>query len=234
MSPQEEDAIAEDLAGSGWTRDVLNILASSSPTAQPRIVPPHDWRWKWVEKTLRRLEATVPTLLFERKYLALYEHQTEDEFLMPPPLQYPLHPRPRIAQKFADRFQSEEHHAKHVAALESIEPPYSLLLVESPESNAFSYGFGGNGGGGVVVYTGFLDEVMGTPLAPEPLLATLASTNALSSLFSFKPPPKPRSDPLPTISQTTKLATLLSHEVNTFFPLILCKKKSFVNIPLSI
>jgi Zn-dependent protease with chaperone function len=93
-------------------------------------------------------------------------------------------------------------------------PPYSLLVVEKPDaSNAFSYGFGPDGGGGIVVYSGFLDDVMSkTPTdvvvdAPE---RTTWLSNLFGGLFSRPPPPYPT----PTPEQTTELAILLAHELS--------------------
>ncbi|KAF8206405.1 peptidase M48 [Mycena galopus ATCC 62051] len=98
-------------------------------------------------------------------------------------------------------------------------PPYSLLVVDKPEaSNAFSYGFGPDGGGGIVVYSGFLDEILAR--APceydeKPAASPELQSSWLSGLVGgiFNPSPLPPSHPVPTPSQTAELAILLSHEL---------------------
>lgn len=67
-------------------------------------------------------------------------------------------------------------------------PPYSVLLVEKPEAaNAFAYGFGPNGGGGVVVYSGFIDDILRKSLATSSsqLGANSTSTNTASNNTSW-------------------------------------------------
>jgi Zn-dependent protease with chaperone function len=95
-------------------------------------------------------------------------------------------------------------------------PPYSLVVVDNPDaSNAFSYGFGPDGGGGVVVYSGFLDDVLSKhgPDNSTPQ-ATPEETSWWSYLFgSFTPSHPLTSHPLPTSEQTSELAILLAHEL---------------------
>jgi Peptidase family M48 len=90
-------------------------------------------------------------------------------------------------------------------------PPYSLMVVDKPDaSNAFSYGFGPDGGGGIVVYSGFLDDILsrsyGTIQTPAP-----KELPWWSRLLGGKPPPP--SYPIPTPEQTSELAILLAHEL---------------------
>jgi Zn-dependent protease with chaperone function len=96
-------------------------------------------------------------------------------------------------------------------------PPYSLLVVDKPDaSNAFSYGFGPDGGGGIVVYSGFLDDILSkTPLPPTTDPSPDQSSwwsSLLGSLFPLSPP-TPR-HPTPTPEQTADLAILLAHELS--------------------
>jgi hypothetical protein len=51
-------------------------------------------------------------------------------------------------------------HSRHSAHV-IVGPPYSFLIVDKPDAaNAFSYGFGPDGACGVVVYSGFLDNIL--------------------------------------------------------------------------
>jgi len=107
-------------------------------------------------------------------------------------------------------------------------PPYSVLLVEKPMSaNAFSYGFGPGGAGGVVVYSGFVDEILRKTqpgaTAPVPPFPPPSLYNAFGLFSAFTTPSTPRNDaPLPTVvpanytptaEQTNLLAILLAHEM---------------------
>ncbi|KAG9055093.1 hypothetical protein FS842_003174 [Serendipita sp. 407] len=110
-------------------------------------------------------------------------------------------------------------------------PPYSLLLVEKPEySNAFSYGFGPDGAGGVVVYSGFIDDILRKtqPARPSPPIGNPnpAGRSLLSYFTGSTSQPAPSSQPstpdsqyvtpthhVPTEEQTTLLAILLAHEL---------------------
>lgn len=103
-------------------------------------------------------------------------------------------------------------------------PPYSLLIADRPDAaNAFSYGFGPDGACGIVVYSGFLDDI----LSKTPVQRNYRRTSAtpyhqetswrsylFGSLFSAPPTsPTVPSLPIPTEEQTTELAILLAHEV---------------------
>jgi hypothetical protein len=156
------------------------------------------------------------------------EHEIEPGWLdrpdnvpFPPPAEWPLEPRPRGTESlraFCNMLcEKKAHRGPH-----SIPgPPYSLLIVENPDaSNAFSYGFGPGGGGGVVIYSGFLDHILsrGGPSptnVPEGTSSSTRSSSWFSSLFgalfpsSLQTPPHPT----PTPEQTTDLAILLAHEL---------------------
>ena len=134
---------------------------------------------------------------------------TDSDIPLPPPAEYPLRPRPRgsetlrrWAELSAARVAPPSPHA--IAG-----PPYSLLLVDRPDaSNAFSYGFGPDGGGGIVVFSGFLDEVLARHPAPPP---GPVPRSFLSQLLGLGPRAPPH--PAPTEAQTAELATLLAHEL---------------------
>ncbi|KAG8747325.1 hypothetical protein FRC10_001504 [Ceratobasidium sp. 414] len=244
LSPEEEEEIAKELKGAGWYTSVAQILVTASPDgAMPRVIPPDDWRWNWVEQTLRRLEGAIPKLQKRAENpSAWYASWMQDHpqakaksaegiggsssadweihGLVPPPPEYPLIPRPRFAQRLHEIPISpsidghNQEHSHHHSPHAQLGPPYSLLLVDLPESNALSYGFGGDGGGGIVVYSGFLDEVLGTyntPYNPSPPQAD----SWLGKLLPFSSNGAARSEPpQPTPEQTKKLATLLAHELS--------------------
>lgn len=253
LSPEEEEEIAKELKGTGWYTSVAQILVSASPDgAMPRVIPPDDWRWNWVEQTLRRLEGGISKLQqraenpvewyssWMREHLAAQaaaegksvvthgglttEMDWDVDGLVPPPPDYPLIPRPRVAQllheiPISPTTEGHHHgHSHHHSPHAQIGPPYSLLLVDLPESNALSYGFGGDGGGGIVVYSGFLDEVLGKSNTASPSPETQAGS-WLGRLLPFTGSSNGNTTtrnepPQPTEEQTKKLATLLAHELS--------------------
>ncbi|KAJ3855053.1 hypothetical protein EV368DRAFT_80053 [Lentinula lateritia] len=210
LSPEEEDDLAANLAGQGWYNAVGDILAQDGP---PRFIPYNDWRYRWVQDTLRRLEATVPVLM---KEIDRCPEWLESDRPMPPPAEHPLTPRPRASEylrSFCEKICDRE--VPPVA--HSIPgPPYNLLLVERPDApNAFSYGFGPDGGGGIVVYSGFLNDI----LARIPVDISISTSTAAprpepqswwSSFLGGPPPPRVF---VPTEKHTSELAILLAHEL---------------------
>ncbi|CAE6406856.1 unnamed protein product [Rhizoctonia solani] len=234
LSAEEEEEIARELKGAGWYTSVAQILVNASPSgSMPRVIPPDDWRWNWVEQTLRQLERAIPKLQEHSDnpaawYAAWIKDHHPGETLgmeapewkttapIPPPPQHPLVPRPRVAQLLHEipvspTVEGHHHgHSHHHSPHAQLGPPYSLLLVDLPESNALSYGFGGDGGGGIVVYSGFLDEVLG-PSTPQP--PPKSNQSWLGGLFSTPDTTTP-AIPQPTPEQTKKLATLLAHELS--------------------
>lgn len=208
LSPEEEEEIAAQLEGPGWYKAVGEILSEDGP---PRIIPSNDWRYAWVNDTLRKLEATIPVLVNEPE---MYPEENKDYPPMPPPAEYPLRPRPR-ASEYLRSFCERIIERKVCPMPHSIPgPPYSLLVVEKPDaSNAFSYGFGPYGGGGIVVYSGFLDDVMSkmpTDVGAPP------ERSWWSTLFGgiLSRPSLPSPHPTPTPEQTTEIAILLAHELS--------------------
>lgn len=213
LSPDEEDEIAEQLAGGGWLTAVREILAQEGDV---RFISPNDWRYKWIQDTLDRLAVILPVLADEKRLGASWAHQGPDDPPLPPPAKFPLRPRPRASEYlhwFCAKLCGEKVTLPKRAAAPS---SYSLLLVDNPNaSNAFSYGFGPDGGSGIVVYTGFLEDIF----RQRPLEYTTPPDGRswLSKMFGVSPPPQPQ--PTPTPEQTTELAILLAHELAH---LILC------------
>ncbi|KAJ7494753.1 peptidase family M48-domain-containing protein [Mycena galericulata] len=216
LSPEEEDEIAAQLAGPGWYQAVGEILSHDGPA---QLIPPSDWRYGWVRDTLRELERTIPVLINEGETCKNWSENGHDGIPLPPPAEYPLRPRPR-AFEYIRMFCESMCKRTVLPVPHSVPgPPYSLLVVDKPDaSNAFSYGFGPDGGGGIVVYSGFLDEILARPppdgemvsyTAPEPRSSLWSSL--VGGIFSSSPPPP--THPVPTESQTAELAILLSHEL---------------------
>ncbi|KAH9972865.1 hypothetical protein BGW80DRAFT_1437521 [Lactifluus volemus] len=188
LSPEEEDEIATQLAGSGWYRAIGEII---SKHGQPKIVPPSDWRYIWVRDTLRTLEAVLPKLGDEKSLTPNWLERGEGDIPQPPPAEYPLRPRPRAAE--------------YVRQLMQTGPPYSLIVVDDPDaSNAFSYGFGPDGAGGIVVFSGGASS-------PGPTNTPSLWSRLFGSLFTSPSPPVQYR---PTPEQTADLAILLAHELS--------------------
>jgi Zn-dependent protease with chaperone function len=208
LSPDEEDEIAAQLAGPGWYKAVGEIL---SQEGDPQLISTNDWRYVWVRDTLRRLENTIPLLLREGELEPEWLRRGPNDVPLPPPAKYPLRPRPR-ASEYLHRFCESMSKRIVPPVPHSIPgPPYSLLVVDRPDaSNAFSYGFGPDGGGGVVVYSGFLDEVLSKfKTVPEP---QTPKRSWWSSLLGASTPSQPPHH-IPTPEETSQLAILLSHEL---------------------
>ena len=200
------------MGGQGWYNAVGQILAQDGP---PKLIPPTDWRYQWVEKTLRRLEATIPILIDEPKTYPQWLSENQDLPPMPPPTEYPLRPRLRASEyicRLAHKGGCER--PPFVLPRSVPGPPHSLLVVDQPgTSNAFSYGFGPNGAGGIVVYSGFLDDILATP-------TTVSAAGSVEDQFSwlfgglFSRPRTSSLPPTPTPEQTSELAILLAHELS--------------------
>lgn len=221
LSPEEEDDIAASLAGPKWYQAVTDILSNEGP---PKPIPAHDWRYQWVQDTLHRLESVIPILQHEHELNAHWLDVGEDDLPLPPPAEYPLKPRPR-GTDYMRRLSDTLCGRKSTSSAHVISgPPYSLLMVDKPDAaNAFSYGFGPDGSCGIVIYSGFLDDILSkTPVEPKPRRTSatphLQESSWLSylfgSIFSIPSMSLPAtSHPIPTEEQTTELAILLAHEV---------------------
>jgi len=94
-----------------------------------------------------------------------------------------------------------------------------LIVVDDPNSrNAFSYGFGPDGASGIVVFSGFLDDILSKNMAP-PDAASGASNPPDTSLLHMLvgglfTSPSPPAQYQPTSEQTADLAILLAHELS--------------------
>ncbi|RXK39294.1 hypothetical protein M231_03373 [Tremella mesenterica] len=183
LSPEEEDTISKSLAGPNWYRSVINLLTTENAPAPP-LLPQTDWRWGWVEATLRRLESGVRGEIHP--------------VFSPPPAKYPIKPRPRVSAMLHSALPGSEHPSgqEHLG----VGPPFSLMLLRKDEPNAFSYGFGGNGASGIVVFSGLIDQILGPARAPP--------STRFSSIFSTRPP-----HVTPTEDETLHLSWVLAHEM---------------------
>jgi hypothetical protein len=204
LTPEEEDHISKTLSGQNWYKSVINLLTTSEAPAPP-VVALDDWRWQWVASTLRQLEAVVvneAARIESSGRIPIPALQAKDGIPTPPSTGYPIKPRPRMSSMIhsalpgSDKSSGQEH-------LE-LGPPYSLLLMDKSERNAFSYGFGGKGAGGIVVFTGLLDDILKNGTTPVETPKSFWST-------LFGPPARAR--PQPTEEQTLHLASVLAHEM---------------------
>ncbi|KAH7097316.1 hypothetical protein BKA62DRAFT_624052 [Auriculariales sp. MPI-PUGE-AT-0066] len=168
LSPSEEDDVAKQLQGPGWYSAVADILVNNAEGDVPRVISTTDWRYIWVHDTLRKLETYMHILAHEKEHFQHLVDTAPPGFPVPPPSSYPLAPRPRVSQIvhcFLTETFSRNTPAEPPPALG---PPYNLLLVEKPDtSNGFSYGFGA-GSAGIVVFSGFLDEILRGSQSPTP------------------------------------------------------------------
>ena len=198
-----------------------DILAQENEAVN--IIPPSDWRYQWVLTTLRQLESVIPILSVEKYANTPWLECGPDDVPLPPPAEYPLRPRPSgkdYIRWFCDACNSR---TAQPAPHKIPGPPYSLVIVDRPNcNNAFSFGFGPDGGGGIVVYSGFLDQIL-AKVEPCPGGAITehsapAENGYLSSIMAnIFPSPKQNlsqvSTQAPTAEQTTQLAVLLAHEL---------------------
>ncbi|GAA5857879.1 hypothetical protein JCM1840_000949 [Sporobolomyces johnsonii] len=196
------------------------------------VLDERDWRVRWTEAVLRALEKGVVDGLAGTAGGA-----GGAEVLRPPPTAYPLESRPADDHSWTGELVLSKHLEQGKAPLKV---EYDVLVIDRDESNAFSFGFGpdraggavGEGGRGrrgvIVVYTGFLHEILGSSSSMPSVSASASAPSPppsrLSSLFSRASPsanPAP-TDPiaanlvppvLPSQEQTKSLAVLLSHEL---------------------
>ncbi|TFY83295.1 hypothetical protein EWM64_g725 [Hericium alpestre] len=223
LSPHEEDEISSQLAGSGWYQAVGEVIAKDGPV---KLIPPSDWRFAWVRDTLRHLETAIPLLADEASLGSTWLERGPDDIPLPPPTDYPLRARPTETEMLRWCSQIVCHHsASTVVAPISPHripgPPYSLIVVDDPDScNAFSFGFGPDGAGGIVVYSGFLDSILRTVPAAELRMRSASEPGSeeaswwsylFGSIATVHPPVQRYH---PTREQTSELAMLLAHELS--------------------
>ncbi len=232
LSPDEENVITSRLAGPGWFAAVINLLTTAEEAA-PRVVPIDDWRWRWVNGVMRRLETSVVASCHDTQHIGGRDIAPDHAVIngkkvplaYPPPPNpaHPLRPRPRAAASLHSALPGGDPDAP--SSHHTIGPPYSLLLLDKDEANALSYGFGANGAGGVVVFTGILDQILasgaseGPPEVAQGMGAegVAPAPTLVQSLLGTRPSPTPalprRSIPQPTEKQSLQLATVLAHEL---------------------
>jgi len=213
LSPEEEDEIATQLEGAGWYNAVGEILAQDGPV---RYIHPSDWRYVWVRDTLRRLESVIPILIQEGALRPEWvDREPPEDLPLPPPAFYPLRPRPRASEYLHWMCENMCNNKTKPPLPHSIPgPPYSLLVVDKPgASNAFSYGFGPNGGGGIVVYSGFIDEILSRYHPPSTVTSPEPEARSWFSTLLFGSPPSRVSSPV-SEEQTADLAILMAHELS--------------------
>jgi len=211
LTPEEEDAISKGLAGANWYRSIINLLTTADRPAPP-VLPYEDWRWRWVQGILRRLEAAA--LEDSRSTPTDAPKFITGSSTPVPPVRHPLKPRPRMSWMLHSMLPGGDDKVgwEHL----EIGPPYSLMLMEKDERNAFSYGFGGRGASGIVVFTGLLDAILREGSMTESTgISHIASSSSLGGLFSgiFGPSATRKEPTQPTEEQTLHLASVLAHEM---------------------
>ncbi|WVR06910.1 hypothetical protein IAU60_003946 [Kwoniella sp. DSM 27419] len=209
LTPEEEDKISTSLAGQNWYKSVINLLTTAERPA-PAIVAPTDWRWQWVQSVLTRLEDAA---LADCPHLPESKRPADKRvpgLHLPPPAYHPIKPRPRVSSWLHSILPGGE----PTSGREHLEigPPYNLMLMEKDERNAFSYGFGGQRAGGVVVFTGLLNSILREGVQEPESARTPPSTGFFSRLFG-NTTSVPRSTPSPSEEQTLHLACVLAHEM---------------------
>ncbi|GAA5925671.1 uncharacterized protein JCM15063_005086 [Sporobolomyces koalae] len=199
------------------------------------VLDHRDWRVRWTEAVLRALEKGVVEGLTREGSGA----KGEGEALRPPPSKFPL--EGRAVAPCQPGWKDELIVSKHFEGSTNsnaaqLQVEYDILVIDRDENNAFSFGFAPehhnlehHGRRGViVVYTGFLKQVLGETASPSqaPPTTSRPSSGRLASFFSLPttaatPATTTEPDPiasyfapttLPTQEQCKSLAVLLSHE----------------------
>lgn len=218
LTPDEENTISSSLAGDNWYRSIINFLTTPEAPAPP-VLPLEDWRWQWTRSVLHRLETGARADIDRALHPDQASLSSFTSTVPIPPLKPSQRPRPRAASRLhaalpgSDPTSGQEHL--------DIGFPLSLLLLQKEEDNAFSYGFGGKGASGIVVYTGLLDGIMRQHPPPIPQLEAPSRPSpppsGISGLFSglFGPttPARHLTVPQPTEEQSLALACVLAHEM---------------------
>lgn len=243
----EVQAVAPEGTSLDWVAILRQVLDLPDEGVDPEtgrrmllggvVLDQRDWRVRWSEAVLRALEKGVVEGLTKEGAGA----KGEGEALRPPPFRYPLEGRAVAAQSgWKDELIMSKHFDEKVTdSGNKLQVEYDILVIDRDENNAFSFGFAPEAQslkekgrrGVIVVYTGFLKEVLGDASQPNysPSASLSSSTPHPSRLASFFSRPStaskalPQPDPiasyltpttLPTQEQCKSLAVLLSHEVS--------------------
>ncbi|GAA5865711.1 hypothetical protein JCM8547_002755 [Rhodosporidiobolus lusitaniae] len=245
LSPPSSLSPADFTTAEGTSRDWVSILRRvltlpdeglSAPLSDGsvrrvllggEVLDQRDWRVRWAEAVLRALEKGGEVALVG----AGGGGTGAGGVPSPPPTGFPLEPRMNGNGEGKQQGWKEELLlAKHLstdgndspsstAAEGKLKVEYDLLVIDRPDANAFSFGFGpdyappgveGESGGGrrgvIVLYTGFIDEILSSSSSPTP--SRSSSSSSPNRLQHFLTP-----STLPSQSQTKALAVLLSHEL---------------------
>ncbi|KAM0791585.1 hypothetical protein ACM66B_006029 [Microbotryomycetes sp. NB124-2] len=265
LSPQEEADLTSSILAVGqptrtatddgardWVTIIRSVLELPDEGVSPmtgrrillgaEVLDGRDWRYRWTQAVLRKLEAGIPALALEHSS----NGGTMTDTLVPPPTKFPL--KPRTTAMTAQEMGWKGHlligkgheGQRHATDKLDLATEYELILLDSPEANAFSFGFGvdevdfGSDSKGrrgvVVVYTGFIQEVLGE--AHQRAEAAFAKTRSQPttqsrSLLGFFSGPETKQTTalpdaiadklmpavMPDFEQTQRLAVLLSHEL---------------------
>ncbi|GAA6020870.1 hypothetical protein JCM11491_000013 [Sporobolomyces phaffii] len=241
----ESQAVAPEGTSLDWVailRQVLNLADEGVDPETGRrmllggvVLDQRDWRVRWTEAVLRALEKGVVEGLTRDGAVAKGDGQA----LRPPPPKYLLEGRMAAGGGGAG-WKDELIMAKHLEGKTPdlrvpLQVEYDILVIDRDENNAFSFGFAPETEsiqekgrrGVIVVYTGFLKEVLGETALPSHAPAAIPSTSNPNRLATFFSRPSnaaqalPQPDPiasymvpskLPTQDQCRSLAVLLSHE----------------------
>ncbi|KIJ36133.1 hypothetical protein M422DRAFT_261459 [Sphaerobolus stellatus SS14] len=183
--------------GSKWYQAIYDLLTTSFGT--PKFIPATDWRYSWAERIIRRLKNVVPLLQHGDILREAWLSRGHSDPPFPPPPDYPLQPRPRASQRL-DYFEplgldgehhtsthNKQHVADDIAPHLALSPPYSLSVADQP---------GHSVSGGVIIFSGFFDEVLrqSESIIPSSPVISQEPTSLLGSLrrlFSSPPPTPP-------------------------------------------
>ena len=193
-----------DRAAQAWIGILRRVLEQERAPAGTLFghgfLPQDDWRTQFAEAILRVLEAGVPRL-GENDFVA------DAGDLRVPPLTYPLRRRSAATGDASESIALDQ-------------PSLQILVLDSPDSNAFAIGFGpttdSSGQGVIVVFRGFLDALFGQAQVMEQAASVGSS---LFGVFSSLAPAarSPRTvvvPPEPTQAQAQSLAVILAHELS--------------------
>ncbi|GAA5874771.1 hypothetical protein JCM16303_002977 [Sporobolomyces ruberrimus] len=238
----EVEAVAPEGTSLDWVAILRQVLDLPDEGVDPEtgrrmllggvVLDQRDWRVRWSEAVLRALEKGVVEGLTRGGAGA----KGEGEALRPPPSNWPLEGRAVSATSgWKEEFIVSKHlEGKSTELGESgLQVEYDILVIDRDENNAFSFGFAPESAsveekgrrGVIVVYTGFLKEVLGETALPYQE-SMPPSSSRLASFFSrpsdarqSRPEPDPIASylvpsTLPTQEQCKSLAVLLSHEAS--------------------